>query len=580
MKIYVSLSGAAAGFSQDIRELSLAFFAGAEFVLFGEDAAAGRRGAEGGGRKSGGASCGTESGTSSGISGGTEGDACECCEAGSWLHLSCGPEGADAGQDAAPGLRYAFSLFEGPQAPLEERFVLSGERREDKSVLKKALYLLLSRYTGKELPWGTLTGIRPVKIAETKLAEGLDRQQFRTYTKEKYLLSDEKTELIRDIAERERRVLSRVPYREGWSLYLGIPFCPTRCLYCSFTAYPIAAWESRVEEYLSALGEELRLLKRLQEEAPGANCIAGKPLQTVYVGGGTPTSLSAEQLARLLGMLSDTFGTAKRDAGGAFPGAAFEAALCPAVPEGITGIAELTVEAGRPDSITQEKLEALRDFGVTRISINPQSMNLKTLDAIGRRHTPEQTKEAFLLARELEFTNINMDLIMGLPGEDLDDVRRTLSKIRELSPDSLTVHALAVKRAARLTTEGLAFGGLPRADGEEAAAMMQLGAQAAREMGLFPYYLYRQKNMAGNGENTGYAREGAESLYNILMMEERHTVLGAGAGASSKVVTPGRYGTERFENMKNVAEYLPRIGELLEKKEAFLRGAGIAPAGE
>ena len=434
-------------------------------------------------------------------------------------------------------------LSESLPEPLCEPLSLNGERRHDKSEAKRALYRLLCRLTGRTLPWGTLTGIRPVKLPEQLLAQGKTDAETLAYLQEFYLISREKSELILDIAHREQRVLSRIDCRRGFSLYVGIPFCPTTCMYCSFTSYPIAKWSGQVEHYLACLERELAQLRDVQQ----AGFLEGKMLQTVYVGGGTPTSLTAEQLEQLLALIEKYMD--------------------------LSALAEFTVESGRPDSITPEKLDVLRRHGVDRISINPQTMNQKTLDLIGRRHTVKQVIEAFRMAREAGFQNINMDLIMGLPRETVEDVRHTLSEIETLGPDSLTVHALAVKRAARLNTEGNAWSNLPRAGMQEAMEMTALGAEVAAEMGLFPYYLYRQKNMAGNQENTGYALPGKENLYNILMMEELHTVVGLGAGSSTKALVQagedGTYRVERFENIKNIAEYLPRIGELLEKKENF-----------
>lgn len=428
---------------------------------------------------------------------------------------------------------------------------LNNERAHDKSEVKRALYRLLSRITGIKLPWGTLTGIRPVKLPEQMCTEGKTDAEILERLASFYLISPEKSELILEIAHREESVLRRVDHKAGFSLYIGIPFCPTTCMYCSFTSYPISKWETRVSEYLDCLERELVQLRQIQTgELQG--CITGKPLQTVYVGGGTPTALSAEQLDRLLCILEQRMD--------------------------LSTVCEFTVESGRPDSITAEKLAVLKHHKVERISINPQTMNQHTLDLIGRRHTVEDVRQAFSLARRAGFDNINMDIIMGLPEETEQDVSETLAEICALHPDSLTVHALAVKRAARLNTEGKAWSNLPRAGIEEATRMTELGRKAAKQMGLKPYYLYRQKNMAGNQENTGYAEPGKENLYNILMMEEIHTVIGCGAGASSKVVLenadPAAHGgnlhrVERFENIKNIAEYLPRIDELLEKRAHF-----------
>ena len=284
--------------------------------------------------------------------------------------------------------------------------------------------------------------------------------------------------------------------------------------------------------YLDALFRELAYV---------AERMKGKKLTSVYFGGGTPTSLNAGDLDDLIGRVKELFPVEKAR--------------------------EFTVEAGRPDSITREKLEVLRKHGVTRISINPQTMKQETLDLIGRRHTVEQVKEMFHLARELGFDNINMDLIVGLPEETMEDVGRTMEEIRELGPDSVTVHSLAIKRAARLNIYKERYGDLKIVNTQE---MIDLTAQIAREMGLFPYYLYRQKNMAGNFENVGYAAPGRECLYNILIMEEKQTIAACGAGTTTKVYFPEENRIERAENVKEVEQYIARIDEMIGRKERLL----------
>ena len=351
-----------------------------------------------------------------------------------------------------------------------------------KNVVKKMFYLMLAERTGREMPWGSLTGIRPTKIALTRLEEGWKEEDIRSFMKETYLASDEKIDLSIEIAAREKRLLEPLDYERGYSLYVGIPFCPTTCLYCSFTSYPIGKWKGRTGLYLEALFKELEYT---------AGKMKGRPLDTVYIGGGTPTSLPAEDIDAILSRLEQLFDLSR--------------------------VLEFTVEAGRPDSITQDKLRVLRNHGITRISINPQTMNQKTLDIIGRHHTVEMVKERFYMAREMGFDNINMDLIMGLPEENLEDVRHTLAKVKALGPDSLTVHSLAIKRAARLNMFREEYGGLKIQNTPE---MIELSAACAREMGMEPYYLYRQKNMAGNFENVGYSLPGKACIYNILIMEE------------------------------------------------------------
>ena len=290
------------------------------------------------------------------------------------------------------------------------------DRGTVKNDLKQLLYALLSEETGKTLPWGTLTGIRPTKIAKQLLEQGQTEQEVAAYMEHTYLASKEKTELSIDIAKREMQILSGIHYEEGYSLYIGIPFCPTTCLYCSFTSFPICAWKNRVSDYLSAVEKEIDFVKE---------ACADRVLDSVYIGGGTPTTLEPEELERLFLKLQNTLDWSQ--------------------------VREFTVEAGRADSITAEKLRVMKRYGVTRISVNPQTMKQETLDLIGRRHTVAQTVEAFRLAREEGFDNINMDLILGLPGETKEDVEETIRRVQELGPDSLTVHSLAIKRASILS---------------------------------------------------------------------------------------------------------------------------------
>ena len=438
--------------------------------------------------------------------------------------------------------RHVPKTKEQGELPLEEDVIpLPGrtfaadfsDKTEAKNVLKRNLYEMLSSYTGKTLPWGTLTGIRPVKIPMKFLEEGKSREEIRAYMKETYFTSEEKISLSIDIAERELALLNQIDYENGYSLYIGIPFCPTTCLYCSFTSYPLKAWASRVDTYLDALEKEIDFT---------AAKFASKRLNSIYIGGGTPTTLEPYQLDRLLRKIK----------------CSFDLADC----------LEFTVEAGRPDSITEEKLKVLRRHGISRISINPQTMKQETLDLIGRRHTVEQTVESFRLARELGFDNINMDLIMGLPGEQLSDVRETMEQIAALKPDNLTVHSLALKRAARLNMFKEDYQDYEMVNTQE---HMDVVASYAEKLGLHPYYLYRQKGMAGNLENVGYAADGMAGVYNVLIMEEKQTIMALGAGATTKFVRyPGGGKGEplitRVENVKDVKNYLERIDEMIERK--------------
>lgn len=411
---------------------------------------------------------------------------------------------------------------------LEERLV----KPEYKNALKRFLYQKLSKLTGRELPWGILTGIRPTKLIYELLEQGVTEADIYHRMRNEYLCSDKKIAMSLEIAKRELKLLDELDYQEGYSLYIGIPFCPSTCLYCSFTSYSAVKYSDYIEKYLLALEKEIRSL---------AGCLPGKKLHTVYLGGGTPTTLSAEQLDWLLALVKEQFD--------------------------FTDVREFCVEAGRPDSITVEKLEVLKKWGVDRISINPQSMQQKTLDLIGRKHTIEQVKEAFRMAREAGHDNINMDIIIGLPGEKPEDVEDTLRQIKELNPESLTVHTLAIKRAARLNTEKEHYS---ENKATEVPRMLEQAIQFAKENEYLPYYLYRQKNMADNLENIGYARYGREGLYNILIMEEKQTILALGAGGMSKFVFHKENRLERVDNVKSVLDYINRIDEMIARKQNFI----------
>ncbi|MDF2539474.1 MAG: hypothetical protein K0S76_2495 [Herbinix sp.] len=365
-------------------------------------------------------------------------------------------------------------------------------RTQYKNSFKRLLYRMLSERLQKELPWGILTGIRPTKLVYEMLEDNRELHDICTHMKKEYLCSEDKIDMSVRIARREMELLKEIDDRNGYSLYVGIPFCPSTCLYCSFTSYSIEKFSNYVEAYLDALEKEIIF---------GAGCFPDKKLTTVYLGGGTPTTLSAEQLDRLLKLIRKHFD--------------------------FTYVKEFCVEAGRPDSITRNKLVVLKENGVDRISINPQSMQQRTLDLIGRKHSVEQIKEAFQLARETGHDNINMDIIIGLPGENLEDVQDTLRQLEELNPESLTVHTLALKRAARLNLEKDSYSDLKAND---VTKMLEATIHFAKKHDYLPYYLYRQKNMADNLENIGYAKHGKEGLYNILIMEEQQTILALGAG--------------------------------------------------
>ena len=390
------------------------------------------------------------------------------------------------------------------------------------------LYDQLEKITGEPLAWGVLTGVRPTKLAMQKLEAGWKKEDYIRWAWESARVRKEKAVLAWEIAERERKILEELDYEDGYSLYVGIPFCPSVCSYCSFSSGPLDRWKEKVDVYVDTLCKELEFIAERSKN---------KKLNTIYIGGGTPTTLTAEQLERLMGWIDEKFSREH--------------------------LLEYTVEAGRPDSITEEKLKVIKSHGITRISINPQSMQQKTLDAIGRKHTVEEIKEAYALARETGFDNINMDIIAGLPGEDISDMEDTLAQIAQMKPDSLTVHTLAIKRSSRLNLEKY-----PLPDGNLTARMVRLGGETARALGMKPYYLYRQKYMAGQQQNVGYATAGNACLYNIDMMEETGSVIAVGAGAISKRVFPDReLRIERAPNVTNVSVYIDRVEEMARRKE-------------
>lgn len=426
-----------------------------------------------------------------------------------------------------------ISLFHG-EIPIFGNSVFIKEGMNYKNQLKLLLFDILSKQTGREPLWGTLTGVRPTKVVMSLIEKGLDREEIFSHMRQEYRTRDSKIMLGYSVSMKEKTLLKSIDYQHGYSVYIGIPFCPTTCSYCSFTSYSAEKYGSYMEGYLDALFQEMDFAK---------DCMHGKKLTTLYIGGGTPTALNESQLKRLLEKIKNTFD--------------------------FTYTAEYTAEAGRPDSITMEKLLLLKEYGITRISINPQTMKQETLDRIGRSHTAERVGEAFHMAREAGFDNINMDLIAGLPGESLEDIKNTLQSIKAMNPDSITIHSLVTKRAARLKEEEEEL----EPDIDE---MTEYGRVFAEKNGYEPYYMYRQKNAKGtkrgaSQENIGYARPGKEGIYNILIMEEKQTILALGAGATSKFVFPGEDRMERIENVKSLKDYIERIDEMIERKKTFLR---------
>ena len=387
------------------------------------------------------------------------------------------------------------------------------------------LYQLLSKAYGKKLPWGILTGVRPIKLF-SKLAAKDGAEKAASYFRETLYVSDEKIALAQQVRENQQAILARSD-RHSFSLYVSIPFCPTRCHYCSFVSQTVERAKKLVEQYLPLLHEEMRSTAKIAKEL-------NLRLESVYIGGGTPTTLSAEQLDVLLSEIE----------------ADFDMSRC----------AEFTVEAGRPDTVTREKLLTLKKHAVTRISINPQTFNDSVLEHIGRRHDSRQTLDAYRLARELGFDNINMDLIAGLTTDTPESFENTIQIVRDLDPESVTVHTLAVKRSARMNAAD--------AVKEQAytAQMLAYAKEQLTEGGWEPYYLYRQSKMLSNLENIGWAKKGYFSPYNVYIMEETHSILACGAGAVTKLRDTDSDYLERIFNFKYPYEYISRFDELIERK--------------
>ena len=391
------------------------------------------------------------------------------------------------------------------------------------------LYNILVRLTGKKQPWGILTGVRPIKLFR-RLAESCGEESAKRYFTEELLVSEEKTALSAATEKHEKKILAlRKP--RSFSLYVSIPFCPSRCSYCSFVSQTIESAKKLIDPYFELLLREIGATAQIAEECE-------LTLESVYIGGGTPTTLSAEQLTRLIAALRSSF----------------DMSTC----------REFTVEAGRPDTIDREKMLAIKNGGADRISINPQTLNDDVLKAIGRRHSARQTLDAFALARELGFKHINMDLIAGLPTDNIESFTATLDKICGLSPESVTVHTLAMKRSSHLAMQGRE---LDTAGESPAAGMLRYCERKLTDEGYHPYYLYRQTRMEGNLENVGWAKDGFDGLYNVFVMDETHTILGVGAGAVTKLKKPASEQLERIFNYKYPYEYINGFETLLSRKE-------------
>jgi len=414
---------------------------------------------------------------------------------------------------------------------MQTRYIVTKPGMFNKSLeyhFGQMVYDLMREATGVTPPWGILTGVRPVKLVQRCMDHGMSEEEAAAYLETRYV-SPHKIQLALDTARKERRMLAKAEPMT-YSLYISIPFCPSRCSYCSFVSHSIEKAGKLVEPYLDKLCEELEETAKLAEKL-------NLRLLTVYMGGGTPTTLTAAQMKRVTDTISRCFP--------------------------LEGILEYTIEAGRPDTIDREKLEVIKNAGVTRISINPQTLNDEVLKNIGRKHTAQDIIDCIALAREIGFDNINCDLIAGLNGETPDSFRDTVDRLTAIGPENITVHTLSVKRAARLRQEGEYL----EAVHNPAAEMVEYAQQKLGEMGYIPYYLYRQRDTLGNLENTGYCKPGKEGYYNSFIMEEVQTILAVGAGATTKMRNPYGEEIERVFNYKYPYEYINRFDQILKRKE-------------
>ena len=394
--------------------------------------------------------------------------------------------------------------------------------------LALALYDCFIEVTGYTAQWGILTGVRPAKLF-SRFCDSMGEENAQKYFLDIFKVNEKKLSLCKETIKGENSITS-LSKANSYSLYISIPFCPTRCSYCSFVSHSVAQSKKLIPEYVNKLCEEIKCTAEIAKKN-------NLKLETIYIGGGTPTAIEAEDIKKIMETVSQNFN--------------------------LNEIKEYTVEAGRPDTVTAEKLKIIKEFGATRISINPQTMNDDVLNEIGRKHTAEDTVNAFNLARDIGFNNINMDLIAGLPTDTNESFTTTVNKVLELNPESVTVHSLSMKRSSNLTRSG----DLPEKEmGEVASFMVDYAREELSMAGIVPYYMYRQSKTVGNLENVGYAKKGYECLYNVYIMDETHTILACGASAVTKLREPNGPYIERIFNFKYPYEYIDRFDEIISRK--------------
>ncbi|URZ16757.1 coproporphyrinogen III oxidase [Clostridium felsineum] len=408
----------------------------------------------------------------------------------------------------------------------------------DNENVKLAVFKYFSKVTGKKnIPWGTLIGIRPSKIASKLIEENKSEKEIIEYFKRHNNTEEKKARLCIEVSQNEKKFLKVKD--KTVSIYLGMPFCPTRCMYCSFISDTINHCKSYVEDYLKAMMYDIeKTAEYIREKELNISC--------VYFGGGTPTSVNNQQFENIMKAVHENFIENNN-------------------------IKEFTVECGRPDSITEEKLLTMKKYKVDRISINPQTMNEETMKKIGRGHTVQDVIDKFIMARKVGFNNINMDIIIGLPGENVSKIKNTLNEILKLKPESLTIHGLSLKRGSKLFEDMLENKKIDAPDQSEIVSMFDSAHALARKLNMKPYYMYRQKNMIGNMENVGYSIEDRECIYNIEMIEDSEPIIAIGCHGVSKIIFKDTNRIERYGNLKDVKEYINRIEEKVKGKIEFLK---------